>query len=545
MSSDPLTVAVVCDYALDYVGGAQTALVEQVAALRGAGCGVVVVSPVRGKGALSGGADGPFAGDVAHLRVPARWVLPGVDLPVVRNSGRVRGLLEQVFAEHRVDVVQLHSEFGMAAAAIDVARRRGLPVAHTVHTFFWQTTARPQGLIAAAVRGFHRWITGIAPTRAALAARPADSALRNMTLAVAQRADVVVSPSAHQAERLREAGLADVVVVPNTVTTTGRAGQILDADVDANADADVDAPGASADADADVAGASASADADAGIADGGVAAAVAAAPYAAAADPEAAADAAAADEAADAAAADADEAADEAAAAAAAAAEAADAAAADAAAVDEAAVRPDGATPASRPELGRPGRPLRVVWIGRCEPEKRILPFVRAVVAAQRELGPGRLHVVVVGDGSQLDDARRLASASGDGPGADDGPAGPPGIEFLGRQDHGRIPRILAGSHLAALTSYGFDNQPMTIVEAVTAGRGVLYCDPALSEGLQGPGIRIPRDEAEMATALADVVRDPGRVLAASRATRHAREEFAPETHARRMIAAYENARKR
>src|SRR5699024_6600456 len=38
-------VAVVCDYALDYVGGAQTALVEQARALAAAGCGVVVVSP--------------------------------------------------------------------------------------------------------------------------------------------------------------------------------------------------------------------------------------------------------------------------------------------------------------------------------------------------------------------------------------------------------------------------------------------------------------------------------------------------------------------
>lgn len=453
MSSFPSCVAVVCDYALDYVGGAQTALVEQVRALAGAGCDVVVVSPSspdavrrvgirddvadRASAAASRSADLPLSaagspsavsqpaaaspsavapppsavasgeapvapGVVSAVQVPGRFVLPGVGLPVVRNSAGLRDRLRGIFAEHRVEAVQLHSEFGVAAAAIDVARERGLPVVQTVHTFFWQTTARPQRVIAGLVRRFHHWITGITPTRAHLADRPADAALRNMTLAVARRVDRVVSPSAHQAQRLREAGLDHVVVVPNTVTVAGRA-------------------------------------------EGGV--------------------------------------------------------------------------------LRQVTEPVRILWIGRCEPEKRILPFVRAVAAAQRDLGPGRLRAVVVGDGSQLVQARRTAQ------GAD--------IEFLGRQDRDRIPQLLAGAHLAALTSYGFDNQPMTIVEAVTAGRGVVYCDPALAEGLSGPGVPVPHDEDGMAAALADVVDHPERIVAASRATERARDEFAPRTHARRMLECY------
>ena len=93
-----------------------------------------------------------------------------------------------------------------------------------------------------------------------------------------------------------------------------------------------------------------------------------------------------------------------------------------------------------------------------------------------------------------------------------------------------------------ALTSYGFDNQPMTIVEAVAAGRGILYCDPALSEGLSGPGIRVPVDEEGMGAALVDLVERPDQVLAASRATEQARAEFAPQTHARRMFELYDGA---
>lgn len=396
-------VAVVCDYALDYLGGAQTALVEQVAALTAAGADVLVLTPSSSAAAARAGV-GP---DVTYVQVPARWVLPGLALPVVANSARLRRRLSGILAEHRTEVVQLHSELGLAAAAVGVAGDLGLPVVHTVHTFFWQTALRPQPVVAALVRAFHRGITGWHPPRARLADGPADSALRNMTLGMAQRADHVVSPSAHQAERLRAAGLGRVAVVPNTVTPSGQAAQVLE--------------------------------------------------------------------------------------------------------------QVDGA--------------LRVIWIGRCEPEKRILPFVRALTAAQRRLGPGRLHGVVVGDGSQLADARQAA--------------GDAEIDFLGRQEHHRIPELLAGAHLAALTSYGFDNQPMTIVEAVTAGRGVLYCDPALSEGLSGPGIRVPVAEAELAAALVELVEDPGRVLDASRATERARTEFAPQTHARRMFHLYDDTVRR
>jgi glycosyltransferase involved in cell wall biosynthesis len=396
-------IAVVCDYALDYLGGAQTALVEQVAALAADGAQVVVVAPSSAAAAAKAG----LGGGVAYEQVPARWVLPGLAMPVVTNSARLRRRLAAIFAEHRVEVVQLHSEFGVAAGAVGVARELGLPVVHTVHTFFWQTSLRPQVLVAALVRAFHRGVTGWRPSRANLADRAADSALRNMTLGVARRADQVVSPSAHQAERLRAAGLDRVAVVPNTVTASGRAARVLD--------------------------------------------------------------------------------------------------------------RVDG--------------PLRVVWIGRCEPEKRILPFVRALAAAQRGLGPGRLHGVVVGDGSQLAEARQIA--------------GDAEIDFLGRQDHDRVPDLLAEAHLVALTSYGFDNQPMTIVEAVAAGRGILYCDPALSEGLAGPGIQVPAAEAEISAALVDLVERPDRVVAASRATEQARTEFAPRTHARRMLGLYDDAIRR
>jgi len=395
--ADSLGVAVVCDYSLGYLGGAQTALVQEVSALAAAGVRVLLLSPsteetwqrVRP------------VGDVEHVRIPSRFTLPGLGLPVVGNTRRLQLRIAELLLAHRCQVVHLQSEFGLAAAAITVAAQLRIPVVHTVHTFFWQAPSAAQGALAVGVRRFHQLITRLPPTTARLSDRPADSALRNMTLTIASRASLVLSPSAHQADRLREAGLARVLVLPNTIATVPQASELTDLD-----------------------------------------------------------------------------------------------------------------------------GPLKIIWIGRCVPEKRILIFVRAAVAALDRVGPTKINFIVIGDGPQLPEARTIAGAR-------------VGISFLGRQDHDQVTRLLAESHLAALTSYGFDNQPMTIVEAVMALRGVIYCDPALREGLDGPGILAPHDEAGLADTMVELAYDPQRVMAASQAATGVRDSFRPEHHAAELIMHY------
>lgn len=126
--------------------------------------------------------------------------------------------------------------------------------------------------------------------------------------------------------------------------------------------------------------------------------------------------------------------------------------------------------------LPRPSGPLRVAWIGRCVPEKRLTAFVRAAVVAIRVVGPEALSVTIAGSGPSLPLARLLASRS-------------PGIRFLGRLDPTEVDALISASHLTALTSDDFDNQPMTVVESIRGGRGVLFVDPLLTEGLAGTGI--------------------------------------------------------
>lgn len=401
---NPRRVAIICDYDLDYLGGAQTALLQQAAALVSAKCEVIIISPSSPTTWQRVGVTG-----VDHLVVPSRWTLPVFGLPIVSNNARTRHRIRSILIDRGIEVCHLHSEFGVAAATIDVADQLHLPVLHTVHTFFWQAPIPNWSLLqipaAFLIRGFHQKLTRVDPIRTRLAAQPVDSALRNMTRTIAARASGVISPSEHQARQLANAGLENVDVIANTMV-------------------------------------------------------------------------------------------------------AADEPAAPLTAVDQ---------------------PVKIIWIGRCAPEKRILPFIHATVQAIDRIGAGQLRVDVVGDGPQLKKARKLATGYAD-------------ISFLGRRPHEQMAELLAGSDVLALTSQGFDNQPMTIVEAVMALRGVIYCDSRLAEGLSGTGIWTSGTTEALSETLIELVHRPERILEASRAALQTRGEFSPQCQATKTVQSYQRA---
>lgn len=390
-------IALVCDYSLRYLGGAQAAFLDQARILAAHGHEVTIVAPDAAE----------HAGAPDAVTIPSRWSLPSLDLPVIRNTARLRARLREEFTARGVQVVHLHSEFGLTAAAIQVADDMGIPVVQTVHTFFWQAPVNRlfSAVAARGVRGYARWLRGFAASRARLAERRLDSALRGITLSTAQRVQGVISPSAHQADRLRDAGAGNVVVIANAVPDDGQEG-----------------------------------------------------------------------------------------------------------------------VPLQSAE-----QPLRIVWVGRLVPEKRILEFVDAVRRAQDSLGPGMLEVEVIGEGPLRADAE---AAAGTAP-----------IRFLGRVERDRVRAHMRGGHLVALTSLGFDNQPVVVVEAFREARSVLYVDPALKEGLAEGGIlaKAP-DAAGIATAIVELAGDPARILDASRRAQEAAGVFAPERHARLVAEVYARA---
>jgi len=215
-----MRIALVCDYALDYLGGAQTALLQQAGALAAAGHEVLLVAPAGRR--VPAGLVPP---GVEWRRVRARLTLPGLGLPLVRNGRALRAELSGLLAARRIEVVHAHSELGLVAAASAVADDLGIPRLHTVHTLFWRSglPAALQPLAAALVAAFHRGVTGRRLVAAPVQGAPADAALRRMTVTAARGADAVISPSDHQAALLRAAGLPRVVQLENTVAVPGAA----------------------------------------------------------------------------------------------------------------------------------------------------------------------------------------------------------------------------------------------------------------------------------------------------------------------------------
>jgi glycosyltransferase involved in cell wall biosynthesis len=304
-------------------------------------------------------------------------------------------------------MVHLQTEFGLAHAATSAAREAGIPVVHTIHTFYWQSTGAWQRFVTPILRVGLSNVTGRRITRQHFTDRPSDNLLRNLTLGMARRVDTVVSPSAHQAADLVAAGITvPIVVVPNPIARSPRPAAVL--------------------------------------------------------------------------------------------------------------------TPqqASAPKL---------LWVARCEPEKRPLVFAEAAIAALAAL-PERtaaIEVDFVGDGAQLDALRELTS-------------GHPQIRVHGNLPHERVVDLMDAASLVALTSYGFDNQPMTIAEASSRYRGVLYCDPNLREGLTHSGFLTETpDAASLTAAIVQLTTHPDELVALSEGAKLDSATFSAATYVDRIMAVY------
>lgn len=386
------TVAIISDFYLDYVGGAQSSMLEQKAALAEAGHTVYLVANVR-KGTRI---------DSVDLAITPAFSVPGVDLAVTYNRAPLVQRLRDYFTEKHVDVVHLQTEFGLAQAATSAAHELGLPVVHTVHTFYWQSSGIGPTLISPVMTVLLQSMTAARFPRTRFTGRPSDDTLRNMTAAMAARADVVVSPSEHQGADLAAAGVETPIdIVPNPISRSPRPAELL---------------------------------------------------------------------------------------------------------ADDA--------------------PPRFLWVARCEPEKRPLVFAAAALEA---LASASFEVDFVGNGSQLDELRSLTAAE-------------PRIRVHGNLGHDDVLDLIDASSAVALTSYGFDNQPMTIAESVSRYRGVLFCDPKLREGLGDSGfLSASPDQHGLATALVDLV-VPGALQRLSVGAKRDAVTFSAATYVERITAVYARA---
>jgi glycosyltransferase involved in cell wall biosynthesis len=153
--------------------------------------------------------------------------------------------------------------------------------------------------------------------------------------------------------------------------------------------------------------------------------------------------------------------------------------------------------------------------------------FARAAIAALARTNDG-FTVDFVGDGAELGELRALA-------------ADHPQIRVRGSLPHEAVLDLMDASSAVVLTSLGFDNQPMTIAEAVSRERGVLYCDPKLREGLEHAGfLSESPDESGIADALVALVSDPELLLDLSRGAAIDRTAFASQSYVQRILDVYQ-----
>ncbi|BDZ40258.1 glycosyltransferase family 4 protein [Microbacterium suwonense] len=337
-------VLMVCDYSLGYLGGAQTAFLRQAEALASEGVPVVVLAPDADELTIEG---------VITVAPPRRGTIPVLDLPLLGRARDLEPLVAATARRHDVGAIVVHSEFALAAAAITVGRQLGIPVLHTVHTFFWRAPA-VLAPFAPLVSRVHTALTGIRGGDRYTGSHALNNALRTMTLRIAQRADIVLSPSRHQAEALRTAGAGRVEAFSNV------------------------------------------------------------------------------------------------------------------------------AQPLQVAEPHSAG-PLRLLWVARFAPEKRVevaLDAMRAVIA---RLGDGRVHLDVAGGTHR--------------------PV--PGVTFHGPVPGERVAELMDAADAALITSLGFDNQPMVALEAFAHGRPVIVSDPVLATEFGDAAIGTPAPDAE---GLADLI---------------------------------------
>ena len=337
-------VLLVCDYSLKYLGGAQTAFLRQAEALAGEGVQVVVLAP---------DADVLASEGIITVSPPRRGTIPVLDLPLLGRARDLEPLVDATVRQHGIGAVVVHSEFALASAAIDVARQLSIPSLHTVHTFFWRAPAA-LAPFAPAVSRVHRSLTGIRSGGRFTGSHPLNNALRTMTLRIAERADIVLSPSTHQAVALRDAGAGRVEAFSNVA-------------------------------------------------------------------------------------------------------------------------QPLRVAPAPEDE------PLRLLWVARFAPEKRVDVAIDAMRLVAERLGEGRVHLDVAGGTHR--------------------PV--PGVTFHGPVPGERVGELMDAADAALITSLGFDNQPMVALEAFAHGRPVIVSDPVLATEFGDAALGTARPDAE---GLADLI---------------------------------------
>jgi glycosyltransferase involved in cell wall biosynthesis len=172
-----------------------------------------------------------------------------------------------------------------------------------------------------------------------------------------------------------------------------------------------------------------------------------------------------------------------------------------------------------------------ILYAGRLSEEKGVDVLIRA--AGLLEAGS---VVEVAGDGPQAAGLRQLADE-----------VAPGRVRFLGWLGKHDLHRVLRAASVLVLPARWYENQPISILEALGSGVPVLTttlggAPELIDHGVDG--LLVPPDDSEaLASALRGLVADPERAAAMGRAGRRKVErDFAPANHLAGLRHLYEEA---
>ena len=178
---------------------------------------------------------------------------------------------------------------------------------------------------------------------------------------------------------------------------------------------------------------------------------------------------------------------------------------------------------------------LKIFWNSRVSNEKRVMVFLNAVKNAMDR--GAQVKATICGDGNAEKQAKEYVYKNGLRS----------NVKFIGRVSHEKILGEMRDQHISVLTSYGFDIQPMTLLEAEATGLPVMICDPDMREVTAEAGtVFCKKPDAEtIGKALYQLWAEPERVEKLSAAMLAERKEVLVSTQVAKMLKVYKKALQR
>jgi glycosyltransferase involved in cell wall biosynthesis len=179
----------------------------------------------------------------------------------------------------------------------------------------------------------------------------------------------------------------------------------------------------------------------------------------------------------------------------------------------------------------KPG-PLRVIWCGRLSPEKRPLESIEAVAQV-----PG-CQLDIYGNGPMAEELQKYIDTHGLSE----------RVQLKGKVSQAEILKSMQDHDILLYPSFGFDNQPMVLLESVAAGTPIVYCDPDLTECMPEDGGLLTDDGTTvtaLARALESLQSNPKQLANMRRIMLASRGKIVQSYHSKKMADLYKRLIKR